>query len=159
MDTWAPIFSKIVDSSLWDESDVVVKVFLTLLAKKDADHVVRASAYMIGNWARKTEKETLEALKVLSSPDKRRLEPQPHDGRRIERTRDGTGWFILNGQNYEDLMREVNRRVYKARKQREYRAALAKHKGPIAGERQYVKDLENGTLREERWITRSGFCG
>lgn len=150
MDTWAPIFSKIVDSSLWDEDDHVVKVFLTMLAKKDSDHVVRASAYMIGKWARKTEEEALDALKVLSNPDKRRLEPQPFEGKRIKKIPDGSGWLILNGQYYEDLMREVNRRVYKARKQREYRENEKLAKGaPLSGERTFVRRQEAGASQEE----------
>jgi len=124
MDRWVPVFSRVVDSSLWDEPDFVVKIFLTMLAKKDADQVVRASAYMIGNWARKTEAEALEALKILSSPDTRRLEPQPHEGRRIQRVEDG--WEILNGQYYENLMREVSRKAYKAKKERERRERLKK---------------------------------
>lgn len=112
MNTWAPVFSKIVDSSIWREPDCVVKIFITMLAKKDSDHVVRATAFMIGEWAKKTEKETLDALKVLSSPDTKRIEKQPFDGRRVEKVEDG--WLILNGQTYEDLMRDVNRRNYKA---------------------------------------------
>lgn len=119
MNTWAPLFSKIVDSSLWCEPDYVVKVFITMLAKKDADHIVRGNAFNIASWSRKTEKEVLEALRILSSPDKRRLEPQPFDGRRIERVDDG--WLVLNGQAYQDMMRGINRRQYKTLKQQEYR--------------------------------------
>ncbi len=133
MDTWTPLFSKIVDSSVWSESDNVVKVFLTMLALKDADQIVRYNAFAIAQRAHKTEAEVLEALAVLSAPDKKRIEPQPYEGRRIERTEDG--WILLNGQYYEDLMRTINRRAYKAAKQREYRA---KRKGPLAGERAYV---------------------
>jgi len=121
MNTWSPLFSKIVDSSLWHESDQVVKIFLTMLAKKDADHVVRANAYNIGQWARKTESEVLEALKILSSPDTGRIEPQPFEGRRIAKVDDG--WLILNGQAYENLMRQANRRAYKTAWQRDKRAA------------------------------------
>jgi len=123
MDTFAPIFSRIVDSSLWDEPDHVVKVFLTLLAKKDMDHVVRGSAYNISKWSRKTEKEVLDALKILSSPDKRRLEPQPHDGRRIQKVEDG--WLVLNGAAYRKLAQEVADRVRKAKWARENRALVA----------------------------------
>lgn len=120
MNTWTPLFSKIVDSSLWVEPDHVVKVFLTMLALKDADHVVRYNAFGLAQRAHKTEKEVLEALKILSSPDRDRIEPQPHQGRRIERV--GTeGWRILNGQVYEDMMRSLNRKAYKAAKAAEYR--------------------------------------
>lgn len=120
VDTWCPIFSKIVDSSIWDEPDFVVKIFITMLAKKDADHVVRANAYMIGKWARKTEKEVLDAFKILSSPDKKRVEPQPFDGRRIEKTNEG--WLILNGEHYRDLMVAMNERARKRRWAAEKRA-------------------------------------
>ncbi len=113
MDTFAPIFSKIVDSSLWDEPDHVVKVFLTMLAKKDMDHVVRGNAYNISKWSRKTEQEVLDALKRLSSPDTKRIEKQPHEGRRIKKVEDG--WLVLNGANYRKLAQEVSERVRKAR--------------------------------------------
>ena len=148
METWAPLFSNIVGSSLWDEPDYVVKIFLTMLAIKDSDHVVRGNAYKIGKLARKTEKDVLDAWKVLSSPDTKRIEAQPFDGRRIQKTEDGSGWMILNGQKYEDLMREVNRRVYKARKQREYRAA-EKPRGPMAGERTFEKAVGEGASGEQ----------
>lgn len=119
MNTWTPLFSKIVDSSIWAEPDYVVKIFLTMLALKDSDQVVRYNAFALAQRAHKTEKEVLDALKILSSPDKKRLEPQPFEGRRIERVDDG--WKLLNGQFYEDMMRGLNRRAYKAAKQREYR--------------------------------------
>jgi hypothetical protein len=123
MHTWTPLFSKIVDSSLWVEPDWVVKVFLTMLAVKDADQIVRTNAFGLGRkcWPmdKNAEEKVLAALKILAAPDKRRLEPQPHEGRRIQKVEDG--WLILNGQEYEDLMRTINRRAYKAAKEREYR--------------------------------------
>lgn len=119
MNTWTPLFSKIVDSFIWAEPDYVVKIFITMLALKDSDQVVRYNAFALAQRAHKTEKEVLDALKILSSPDNKRLEPQPFEGRRIERVEDG--WKLLNGQFYEDMMRGLNRRAYKAAKQREYR--------------------------------------
>lgn len=142
MNTWAPLFSKIVDSSLWCEPDFVVKVFITMLAKKDADHIVRGSAFNIASWARKTEKEALEALRVLSSPDTRRLEPQPFEGRRIEKVPEG--WLVLNGQAYQDMMRGLNRREYKRVKQAEYRAKKKVKNVPTYGEK-----MEDRKAREE----------
>ena len=94
MDTFVPLFSKLVDSSLWDEPDHVVKVFLTMLA-----------------------------LKVLSSPDKKRLEPQPHQGRRIAKVEDG--WLVLNGATYRKMAQEVSEKFRKARWARENRAKAA----------------------------------
>lgn len=113
MDFYTPLFSKVVDSSLWDEPDYVIKVFLTMIAKKDRDQVCRGNAYNVAQWSRKTEKEVLAAFKILSEPDRKRIEPQPFDGRRIEKVVDG--WLILNGKFYQDLMGTVNRRAQKAR--------------------------------------------
>jgi hypothetical protein len=130
VNTFAPLFNKIVDSSLWCEADHVVKVFLTMMAKKDSDMVVRGSAFNISQWAKKTEAETLDALKILSSPDTKRIEPQPFEGRRIKRVEDG--WLILNGKFYRDLMVKENERARKRRwaaekraQEREERKALA----------------------------------
>lgn len=120
MNTWTPLFSKIVDSSVWTLPDYVCKIFVTMLALKDADQVVRYNAFGLAQRSHKTEKEVLEALKILSSPDKNRLEPQPYEGRRIEKVADG--WRLLNGEHYENMMRSLNRREYQRVKQKEYRA-------------------------------------
>lgn len=140
MNTYSPLWSKVVDSSLWCEPDFVVKVFLTMLAKKDADDVVRGSAFNIAQWAKKSEKEVLDALVILSSPDTRRIEPQPNEGRRIKKAQDG--WLVLNGQYYRKMMREANRREYQRQKQAEYRKGKPGG-GPMAGENHYVNTLKN----------------
>ena len=131
-DSWIPLWSSIVESSLWEEPDVVVKVFLTMMAKKDSDHVVRADAYRIAKWANKTEKEVLEALKVLEAPDKRKISRQPDEGRRIRPVNDG--WLIINGEKYREEIQKLFYRARKAELQREYRRKK-KSAGPIAGER------------------------
>lgn len=116
---YVPLFSEIVDSSLWLEEDMICKVFLTMLAKSDRDHIVRGTALAIARWSNKTEAEVLRALEVLASPDKQRLEPQPFEGRRIERVEEG--WLLLNGAKYQARMQDYNRRVYNANAQRESR--------------------------------------
>lgn len=119
MDRWAPLFSKIVESSIWDEDDAVCKVWVTMLALKDSDQVVRKNLYQLGRAARKSEEEVEAALKVLASPDKRR-KGQENEGRRIEKV-DG-GWLVLNGGFYEEEMRKISRQVYQAKWAREKRA-------------------------------------
>ncbi len=119
--SWCPLFSSIVDSSLWREPDYVVKIFLTMMAKKDHNHKVHGSAFNIGEWSKKTETEAIQALKILSSPDRKRIEKQPFEGRRIEKTGDNE-WLILNGQYYQDLMVEMNERSRKRRWAAEKRA-------------------------------------
>ena len=99
----------IVDSSIWDEDDSVCKVFITMMALKDADHIVRLTAYQIGRRCRKSEQEVMDALLILASPDKRRVEPQEFDGRRIKKVDDG--WLMLNGEKYKRLAQEESRKA------------------------------------------------
>lgn len=94
-------------------------LFTTMLAIKDADHVVRFTAFALSRRANMPEKEVLDGLKVLSSPDKRRLEKQDYDGRRIEQV-DG-GWLVLNGQKYRDMLQTERRKAQQAAYQKAYR--------------------------------------
>lgn len=121
---WSPIVDSVVDSSLWTEPYYVRVLFVTLLALKDKNFMVHRSAFSIAQRAHMTEKEVLDGLKILSSPDKKRMEPQPFEGRRIE-ARDG-GWFIINGKKYRDLIQQESRREYQAKWQREKRSSEAK---------------------------------
>ena len=132
-----------MDSSVWSEDDLVRIIFITMLAKKDSDHVVRGSAYQIGRWANKDESEVLKALKVLASPDKKRLEPQPHDGRRIEKVEDG--WLMLNGEEYRLKVQDEMRKARLRRAQTTYRA---KHfpDNPLKGEVKAVKAYGDGKV-------------
>ena len=139
-DTWTPLWSKIVDSSIWFEPDVVRIVFITMLAKKDSDHVVRGTAFNIAKWSNKTESEVISALKVLSSPDNKRIEKQPFDGRRIEKVDDG--WLMLNGEEYRRKVSDEMRKARLRRAQNTYRAKALNSGTPLTGETAAVKRLE-----------------
>jgi uncharacterized phage protein (TIGR02220 family) len=119
MNTWTPLWSKVVDSSIWMEDKNTRILFVTMLAIKDRDHVVRYSAFELSRKANLTEQEVMDALEVLKQPDTRRLEPQEFEGRRIERVKDG--WLMLNGEKYRKAIQELYRREYKRTKQAEYR--------------------------------------
>lgn len=125
-----------MDSSLWCEPDFVVKVFLTMIAKKDLDDIVRGSAFNIAQWAKKTEAEVLEALKILAAPDTKRIEPQPFDGRRIRRVPDG--WLVLNGSKYRQMMssesRREYRRIWQADRRKKQREGLGKTRAQVRAE-------------------------
>lgn len=119
MNTWTPVWSKLPDSSVWAESKDVKILFITMLALKDRDHVVRYNAFELARKANLSEAEVLAAIEVLKSPDTRRLEPQDFEGRRIEKVEDG--WLLLNGEKYRRKMQEIYRKEYKRVKQAEYR--------------------------------------
>ena len=119
MNTWTPLWSKIVDSSLWTEDLHVRVLFTTMLALKDRDHIVRYNAFGLARRSNMTEELVLDALSILSSPDTKRSEPQEHDGRRIEKVEGG--WKVLNGEVYRQMMQLEFRREYQRVKQAEYR--------------------------------------
>jgi len=91
-----------------------------MLALKDKDHVVRYTAYQLGSRAHMPEAEVLECLETLSKPDTKRIEPQPFEGRRIQKVEDG--WLILNGQLYANIVKKMQERAYKSRWQANKRA-------------------------------------
>lgn len=128
INTWAPLWSAIVDSSLWEEEGDVVKVFMTILATKDSEHVCPLDAYRIANRCNfrlpcggVDEDKVVKILKLLASPDKRRSVPQKEEGRRI-RAVEG-GWFVINGEKYRkmvqlEMQRARNRRSQAASRER-----------------------------------------
>lgn len=146
-----------MDSSVWEEPYFVRVLFMTLMALKDPDHVVRKTSYALSKRGNMTEQEVMDGLKILSEPDKRRVEPQPFEGRRIQQ-QDGGGWLILNAQKYVDLIAEekkVRRRIYMRNYQRKKRAGQGT---PIAGETAAVKDFENGATDKDGLPIKNGIC-
>jgi len=133
MKFWTPLWNGIVDSSLWDLPDYVVKVFLTMLAIKDMDMVVRITVYGLAKRSRKTEDQVMDALKILSSPDDKRLEKQPFEGRRVMAVEDG--WLILNGQKYQEMVRVEQLKAKNRRAQANFRARKAGRPEPYPKEK------------------------
>lgn len=147
MNTWAPLWSGIVDSSLWEESGDVVKVFMTMLASKDSDHICRLDAYRIGRKCHIDELQVLEILKVLASPDKRRKTKQEYDGRRIKAAPDG--WLILNGEKYRQMVSDEMRKARLRRAQAEFRKKNKLKSTPLSGEVLYERAAEAGASIEQ----------
>lgn len=118
--SFAPIFNTILDSSVWTEPYHVRLLWLAMLTLKGSDQVVRGyNAYKLARRANIEPEEALEALKILSAPDKR-WPNQAYEGRRIEEVACDC-WKVLNGAEYQTQMSQVLRRKYKADKQRQYR--------------------------------------
>lgn len=155
MNSWAPIWSGIVDSSLWEEDGDVVKVFMTMLATKTSDHVCELDAYSIAKKCNfrsgdgsVDELKVLDIIKILASPDKRRKIRQEFDGRRI-RAVEG-GWLILNGAKYRDM---VQKEMKKSRDRKSQEAFRRRQKmltsgTPQTGESPTVSAELNGASQE-----------
>jgi hypothetical protein len=112
------LHSTIISSSIWNESDDVRIVFVTMLAMADENGVIRASVGGLAHQARKSKEDTERALTVLSSPDSdstRKVE----DGRRIIAIEGG--WQLVNHGFYRELGMSEETKAYWREKQREHR--------------------------------------
>lgn len=144
MNTWTPLWSGIVDSSLWEESGDVVKVFMTILAVKDSDHVCRLDTYKIAKKCALDELKVLDILKVLASPDTRRKTNQLYEGRRIKAVEDG--WLVLNGEFYRNKVSDEMRKARLRRSQAAFRERASKKKTPLSGEVEAIRAEQRGDI-------------
>lgn len=95
------LFSVILDSSIWGESDPVRIVWMTMLAMVGPDGIVRASPGGLAHRARVSPDNCKKALDLFSAPDVESKD-QSYGGRRIQWV-DG-GWLLLNYKKYRELI-------------------------------------------------------
>ncbi|TSA57502.1 hypothetical protein D4R42_01475 [bacterium] len=94
------IYSDMLTSSIWNESDKVRVLWITMLAMSDAKGVVRSALTSLGHMARLNNKaELLEALSVLEGPDEE-SRTELYEGRRVAKIEGG--WQILNFEKYRN---------------------------------------------------------
>ena len=120
---YTKLFSDIILSTVWRESNDVRILWITMLALKDERHEVSASIPGLADAAKITVEECEKGLAVLSSPDKYSRSTE-FEGRRIAKC-DG-GWLILNGEKYRQKRDLTERKEYKRLKQQEYRGRVDK---------------------------------
>lgn len=140
MQSWAPLWSGLVDSSIWEEPDHVFRVFMAMISLKDCNHVVSMDGYKLARRIHMDPGVVVDALAVLSKPDQRRPD-QEFEGRRIQQVEDG--WLVLQGEYYRKLVSQELRRSNNRRSQKAFRERKNKDK-PMAGETAYEKALERG---------------
>ncbi len=122
---YTKLFRDLVFSTIWRrEDDATRLVWITMLALRDGDHVVRVNAVGLADLARVSDEDCRKSLEVLSAPDPNGME-QEFEGRRIEWVEDG--WLILNGEKYRQKESVMHRKEYNARMQREHRARARMH--------------------------------
>jgi hypothetical protein len=95
------LFGKILDSSIWLESDSTVRLWFTFLASMDEDGFCTfACEENLGRRARIKPSVLKRALAILEAPDPNSSDPD-NEGRRIERV--PGGWIVLNAVKYRHL--------------------------------------------------------
>ena len=158
MNGFTLLWSKILDSSIWMEEKETRLVWITLLAMKDAEGVVRAAKKALAYRARVSEDECERALSVLLAPDPQSMTPD-HEGRRIAEV--AGGWRILNHDLYRfstEAKREFWREQKAEQRRKEDEAKRRKlpksHDKPAgaaykAAEAKAVKKFENGEVDKD----------
>ena len=101
MSHYTKLWTQILDSTVWQEPNDFRVLWITILAKKDHHHIVRASIPGLAKLANITCEQCDAYLEKLMSPDKYSSTPE-FEGRRLERVEGG--WLVLNGQKYQDLL-------------------------------------------------------
>jgi hypothetical protein len=151
---FAKLSSEITKSSLWDEDDHVVRVFIAFLAEKDMDGFVRGTRKTMRRTANVHDDPDGEkydkAIQVLESPDPN-SRTKDFEGRRIEPV-DG-GWIVLNHEQYkthEDIQKEQNRERVRKWRERARGESNGKPELPPAPEPEAVKPPKPPKPKEEK---------
>jgi len=170
MNGFTLLWSKILDSSIWMTDKETRIVWITMLAMKDAEGIVRAAPAALAHRARVSESECAAALRVLLSPDKESFTPD-NEGRRIKEI--AGGWLILNHELYrfsteakrefwkqqkaDQRRRDAEKKASRETKKRKKQPGMDAPAGPSKEEIQFEKAVHDGAtpVEQDAMITSS----
>ena len=150
MKNFALLWGKILDSSIWLESKETRLVWITMLAMKDADGIVRARIPNLAYRARVEPQEAEEAVRVLSSPDPSTPD-DPEGGVRIKKVEDG--WLIVNHEKYQ-FSTEAKRKYWRDKKAEQRKQLKEQYPAKKPGsprEQRLIGQLERGEITQEQF--------
>lgn len=148
MNGFTLLWNKILDSSIWMESKETRIVWITLLAMKDKEGMVRAAKVALAHRARVSIEECDIALNTLMSPDPQSMTPD-NEGRRIKEV--PGGWQILNHDLYR-FSTEAKREFWREQKEeqrRKKKPATNRKTSLLKGEAEHLRLERNGATQEE----------
>src|SRR6185503_3861616 len=119
---YTKLFQSIITSTIWQEDNNCRVLWVTILALKDHDHICRATIPGLAKICNLSIEETERYMDKFQQPDKY-SRSQKDDGRRIRRVDDG--WFVINGEDYDNKLKHLERQDYIRDKVREHRAKKA----------------------------------
>ena len=100
---YTKLFSCILSSTIWQESDKTLRVWIAMLASKNAEGFVEGSIPGFAHISKVSIPDLLEAVRILSSPDPYSSNPA-NDGRRIQPV--NGGWVVLNHKEWRDKLQQ-----------------------------------------------------
>ena len=114
------IFTKILDSSVWMESDATRIVWITFLAAMDEEGFVQfASTKNVAHRACVSIEDAQQAVARLEAPDPDSGDPD-NDGRRVEKV--DSGWVVLNSEKYRSVATREHQKALNRERVRRHRA-------------------------------------
>ena len=116
--TRTPLWSDIVDSSVWGQPNHVRILWIAMLAMKDRCGLVSASVSGLARRAVLSNAEVEDGLRILAAPDPE-SKTKDHEGRRIEAVEGG--WLILNHEAMIKRMAKERDRAMRNSRQMRYR--------------------------------------
>lgn len=128
MSTFALLWGKILDSSLWvKESKETRLVWVTILAMKDLEGRVYASVIGLADRAKVTPDECRTALRIFLSPDPDDTS-KVEDGKRLREI--PGGWQVVNNELYR-FSTDEKREFWRQQKAEQRAAKEAKKNGKV----------------------------
>lgn len=128
---WTPLFSDLMQSSIWRCSPHIKLAWITILATKDyKSQIIETNPGLLGWAAGITEEQAAEALELFQQPDKYSRSAE-EEGRRIKRL-EGNKYLVINGYSYsQKIMSQAKKDADAARKAEAREAArLAAENNP-----------------------------
>lgn len=125
------LFTKILDSSIWLETNPTRIVWITMIAAMDEQGFVSmASIHNLARRANVSLAEAEDAIRVLESPDT--IQPnQEHEGRRLERVEGG--WMVLNSEKYRSMVTRAESLHRNRERVAKFRAKKKACNAPVMG--------------------------
>ena len=124
-EVYAKLDSNIVFSSLWREDAETCKIWITLLALKDKDGVVRQNLTGISSLIHIPVEKIRQAIELFEKPDPNSTTPD-FEGRRVERL--AVGWRILNHDKYQAFGWSDEKKEYERKRKTRWRDKPADQK-------------------------------
>lgn len=120
MDYYAKLSANIPYSSMWEEDGDTCKIWITFLALKGMDGIVKKNATGISRLCKIPLEKCLEAIKKFESPDPQSTSKK-HAGRRLLQL-EGGGWQVVNHEEYMALGWTDEKKEYEKRRKAAWRA-------------------------------------
>lgn len=108
-------------SSLWAEDAETCKLWITILAMKDREHVVTKNIVGLSHAARIPIERCKEIIVKFLSPDPYSTTPD-HEGRRLQEVEGG--YLVLNGEKYRELGWSDDKKAYERDRKQKYRKKI-----------------------------------